>query len=263
MTPSFGMPPLAQLRKGTPEAIVAEQLAAYRALREELAAPISHHDQNSNATQTAKEKQMPARPSGPARSTAATRAKAALRASKLARRGEPVRPVGTAAKPPVPSESSFEHHRRKCLVCNHPEREAIEELFINWHSPRAIHSEFGIYPRLDWSSIYRHARAAGLYAKRRKNLRAVFDLVLEQAADVAPTAHGIVAVVRGYSCLTDTHKWVEPEKRVRITNHVYRHDLPAAADVPACPEEGRAASNTSTGLSNRNTTELESPPSHT
>lgn len=183
------------------------------------------------APKTKQQKKMPARRGQPARTTAATRAKASLCSSKSAAKTR----IDTA------SESSFEHHRRKCLVCNHPEREAIEELFINWHSPRAIHGEFGIHPRLDWSSIYRHARAAGLYAKRRKNLRAVFDLVLEQAADVAPTAHGIVAVVRGYSCLTDTHEWVEPEKRVRIANHVYRHDLPAAPDVPACPDEATVA----------------------
>jgi hypothetical protein len=185
------------------------------------------------------------------RSTAAARVKAKMRASKLPSSKEDQ------------AESSFDRHRRKCLVCNHPQREAIEELFINWHSPRALVGEFGIHPRLDWPSVYRHARATGLYAKRRNNLRAVFDLVLEQASGIAPTAQGLVAVVRGYSCLTDTNQWIEPEKRVHVINHLYRHDLPAAADAPACADEGKSASNASTGLSNRNTTELESPPTHT
>jgi hypothetical protein len=158
------------------------------------------------------------------KSIPAARAKAALRASKIPRR-----------KIESARESSFEYHRRRCRVCHHPEREAIEELFINWHAPRDIKRELGIYPPLDWSSIYRHARAAGLFEKRRRNLRAVFDLVLESASDIAPTAHGIVAIVRAYTCLTATQQWIEPEKRVHITNHIYHHDL------PACPDKGRAA----------------------
>ena len=162
--------------------------------------------------------------------TASNRAKALLRAAK-----KPNRRIESDD-----SDSSFEHHRRKCQVCNHPDREAIEELFLAWHSPRSIRIEFGTYHRLDCSSIYRHARAAGLYAKRRKNLRAVFDLILEHAGNIEPTAHGIVAIVRAYSCLTDTHEWIEPERRVHVVNHVYRHDLPALAGVPACPDEGRA-----------------------
>lgn len=149
---------------------------------------------------------------------ASARAKAVLRAAK-----KPNRRIE-----PDDSDSSFEHHRRKCQVCNHPDREAIEELFIAWHSPRSIRIEFGTYHRLDCSSIYRHARAAGLYAKRRKNLRAVFDLILEHAGNIAPTAHGIVAIVRAYSCLTDTHDWIEPERRVHVVNHIYRHDAPAS-----------------------------------
>ncbi|MGB6484649.1 MAG: hypothetical protein WBE86_14275 [Candidatus Acidiferrales bacterium] len=170
--------------------------------------------------------------------TPVTRAKASLRASKLVRRGETARRGGTSAKSKSRTASgpSFERHRRKCSVCSHPHREAIEEMFINWHSPESIRVALGAYPPLDWSAIYRHARATGLYAKRSKNLRAVLDLLLEKAGDVQPTAQGIIAVVRAYSCLTDANQWVEPEKRVHIVNRVYRvyrHDSPAVSDVPA------------------------------
>lgn len=121
----------------------------------------------------------------------------------------------------------LDHHSRKCQVCRHPHRETIEELFVNWHSPRDISEEFDGNPRLDWTSIYRHARATGLSAKRSRNLRAVFDLVLENASSVTPTAQGIVAVVRAYTALTENNTWIEPERRVHITNHVFRHDVPA------------------------------------
>ncbi|MFZ0213039.1 MAG: hypothetical protein WBE20_12665 [Candidatus Acidiferrales bacterium] len=168
------------------------------------------------------------------KSIASTRAKASLRASKTLKRK-----IETASDP------DFEHHRRKCKICSHPEREAIEDLFIHWHSPESIHDQFGDYPPFDVSSIYRHARAAGLYARRSKNLRAVFDLLLEQADSVQPTAHGIVAVVRAYSCLTKTNQWVEPEKRVHIINNVYRHDAPTPSTTSAPGDASLAASQTS------------------
>jgi hypothetical protein len=203
--------------------------------------------------------------------TAANRAKACLRASKAsaktkldpasARRSSPA----AASLGEDDSESTFEHHRRKCQVCSHPDRQAIEELFIHWHSPRSICAEFGLRSPLEWSSIYRHARAVGLYDKRRKNLRAVFDLVLERASSVAPTAHGIVAVVRAYTCLTDTHQWVEPEKRVHIVNHVYRHDIPACPDGgraeagPARPDVGRDERNAPAAVAASSTTSAPEP----
>ncbi|MFZ0857765.1 MAG: hypothetical protein WAN10_13020 [Candidatus Acidiferrales bacterium] len=175
--------------------------------------------------------------------TPATHAKASLRASKrvhpgeTVRRPEPARRVDASAKSKLKiaaSESNLERHSRKCKICNHPDREAIEELFVNWHSPQSIRSQFAIYHPFDWCAIYRHARAAGLYAKRSRNLRAVLDLLLEGATNVPPTAHGVIAAIRAYSCLTEKNQWVEPEKRVRIVNHVYRY-LRAEAIVPAPP----------------------------
>jgi hypothetical protein len=202
--------------------------------------PISQHKSNAKKEKAA----MPA--------TVTTRAKAALRARKPARRG------GSSSESASPrslgeggssrrslsdaeAESTLERHSRKCKICNHPDREAIEEMFINWHSPQSIHGEFAFRRPFDWTAVYRHARAVGLYEKRSKNLRAVFDLILERAAQVNPTAHGIVAVVRAYSCLTDAHQWVEPERRVHIVNEVYRHDLPAVAGLPASPDTRTAS----------------------
>ena len=172
-------------------------------------------------------------------STPVAHAKAALRAKASHEHSTSESaslPVHAAA---IPSSDTpeLDHHSRKCQVCRHPHRETIEELFVNWHSPRDIAEEFDGNPRLDWPSIYRHARALGLYAKRSRNLRAVFDLVLENASAVTPTAQGIVAVVRAYSALTENNTWVEPEKRVHVINHIYRHELPAPSDVQARPAE--------------------------
>jgi hypothetical protein len=259
MAPLYGMPPDPRPRKGTPEAIILEQLESFKALREQAAAnasfAISTEPENKPSTaapkqdakpnQTSKEKHaMPA--------TITTHAKAALRARKPRAKSKPNTAsahrssLAAAHLAEAASEPSFERHSRKCKICSHPDREAIEELFINWHSAEDIRALFAIYHPFDWSAIYRHARAAGLYPKRRKNLRAVLDLLLEGVTSVPPTAHGVIAAVRAYSCLTEANNWVEPEKRVCITNHVYRHDLPACPDkgraeagISACPDEGR------------------------
>lgn len=234
----YGMPPDPP-RKGTPEAIILERLEGYRALREQAAnsapasraenpesnteakpqpsaqAPKLNPSPNCTPNENPKEKQpMPA--------TVVTRAKAALRARKTS-----VKTRTIAVDAPDP-----ERHSRKCKICNHPDRAAIEELFINWHSPQSIHREFAIRHPFDWSAVYRHARATGLYARRAKNLRAVLDHLLANVSSVPPTAHGVIAALRAYTCLTDENRWVEPERRVHIVNEVYRHDGPAPASGP-------------------------------
>jgi hypothetical protein len=217
--------------------------------------------------QSRKSKEKPAMSVSPA-----SHAKSSLRARKPAPRRAPS--SKSKIKTHLSHEPSFERHRRKCRICCHPQREAIEELFIHWHSPESIHHDFAIYPAFDVSCLYRHARAADLYKKRSRNLRDVFDLLLEQAGNVLPTAHGIVAVVRAYSCLTKTNQWVEPERRVHIVNDVHRHDLSACpdegravADSPACParpdagrDEGRAVVGSSSRLDERRATSTTSAP---
>jgi hypothetical protein len=128
------------------------------------------------------------------------------------------------AFPSPVSAPEFERHRRKCAICHHPEREAIEELFVYWHSS---HSIKGLFELPDRCTIYRHARAAGLYELRRHNIRAVLELLLEKTGGVEPTAMAIIAAVRAYACLTDSGAWLEPEKRIHMTT-VIRREHPDA-----------------------------------
>ncbi len=46
-----------------------------------------------------------------------------------------------------------------------PEREAIEQEFVHWLSPRATAEDFEI----DFRAIYRHAHACNLFAVRNRN----------------------------------------------------------------------------------------------
>lgn len=123
-------------------------------------------------------------------------------------------------------------HRRKCAVCHHPDREVIEDLFIHWHSPNSIASyyddgdEESNERAITWVSIYRHAYAFGLDEIRRRNLRFVFELLLEQADQITPTSATLIAAARALgSCVNANGEWNEPPKRVIVTN-VIRNEPP-------------------------------------
>jgi hypothetical protein len=55
-------------------------------------------------------------------------------------------------------------HRRKCVACNHPKRKGIDAAFLSGVSPAKIAAHFKLPSR---SSVYRHAEALGLVARRR------------------------------------------------------------------------------------------------
>jgi hypothetical protein len=73
---------------------------------------------------------------------------------------------------------SLGRHQRNCSICAHPQREEIEAGFIGWRSPAAIAEEFGLADR---TSVYRHAHALGLFDKRKRNIRAALERIIEKA----------------------------------------------------------------------------------
>jgi len=108
----------------------------------------------------------------------------------------------------------FSRHQRKCIICRHPERDAIEEDFVHWHDVWRMAKEFKID---DYRSIYRHARATGLDLRRRENFRSALDQILENAGRASVTADSVIRAIRAYSCLDDSGRWTEPPKQVNFT----------------------------------------------
>jgi hypothetical protein len=120
-------------------------------------------------------------------------------------------PVPPSHAQPIPApESPLERHQRKCVVCAHPDREAIEEDFLHWLSPNGIAYDY----KFPASSLYRHAHATGLYTQRQGNLRSLLDHILDHASGATVTGDCIIRAVRAYTCLTPQNTWVEPASRV-------------------------------------------------
>jgi hypothetical protein len=107
-----------------------------------------------------------------------------------------------------------ERHARKCEICRHSERDAIEREFIDWHPPGTIVDDYQLNSR---ASIYRHAHAVGLFPRRRHNLRCALELVIQEAQRTSPTADAIIRAVRAHSRVSRDGRWIEPPKHIIIS----------------------------------------------
>jgi hypothetical protein len=106
-------------------------------------------------------------------------------------------------------------HKRNCSICSHAQREEIEADFISWCSPVAIASDYGLSDR---ASVYRHAHAVGLFAKRQRNIRTALERIIERAGDVDVTASAVVAAVQAYSKINSAGQWIERTEQVSLND---------------------------------------------
>ena len=131
----------------------------------------------------------------------------------------------------------LDRHRRKCLICRHPERRLIEEEFLHWRAPWDLAREHQL---ADYRTLYRHARATGLDLKRRENLHSVLDLFVEAADEVTVTGDMVFRAMRAYSCIDRRGRWTDPPTRVNFST---LHDA-----CPASPDGSRTIHLSPAGL---------------
>jgi hypothetical protein len=108
----------------------------------------------------------------------------------------------------------LERHSRRCIICHHPEREAIEEEFVHWRSPSRLAHD---YKLADYRTVYRHARAAGLLLQRRERLHSALDAFVESVDDVTFTGDTILRAMRAYSCIDSHGRWTEIPTQVQFS----------------------------------------------
>jgi hypothetical protein len=108
-------------------------------------------------------------------------------------------------------------HARKCVVCNHPERDEIEDQFVYWGHPGSIVKRFGLRHR---TALYRHARALRLYEVRTSKLRSALEHIIERASITKVTSDSIVRAVQTYAHIDAQGKWEEPLRKVMAVQPV-------------------------------------------
>ena len=138
------------------------------------------------------------------------------------------------------SQPDIARHARKCTICRHKDRPAIDYDYLNWRSSREITKEYSLFHRM---ALHRHAEATGLSALRKSRLCSVLDTFIEQAEDVPVTGATILRAMRAYSCLTKNGDWVDlpRQKMIRRSEQPIsrRHSLESPASSPEPREPNR------------------------
>ena len=126
---------------------------------------------------------------------------------------------GTSTRRP---KTVYDRHKRKCAICHHRNREAIEDAFMNWLSPETIVEEFRLRGR---AVLYRHAEACGLPALRRRRMRGALDRLIEHAETARVSGSTVIRAVIVSGRLNDDGVYIEPPKRHEIA-YVNQPDAP-------------------------------------
>jgi len=152
---------------------------------------------------------------------------------RAVKQSEAPNPTNQSRNKPIPSR-----HSLKCAVCNHPDRAAIEFDFLNWRNPGDLVKG---YRFRGLSTIYRHAHATGLFAKRRLNLRFAMERIVERVNEVPVTATSVIRAARAIARINDSGEWIDPPSRVIVThiNRVEDCEAPSFGDAEASPAPRR------------------------
>ena len=114
---------------------------------------------------------------------------------------------------PTKRNVSIGRHRRNCSICAHPQRDQIEADFVAWASPSGIATQYGLADR---TSIYRHANACALFDRRRQNVPAALERIIEKAGDVEVNASAVVSAVQTLAKINSAGAWIEPNERISM-----------------------------------------------
>lgn len=127
-------------------------------------------------------------------------------------------------------------HKRNCTVCAHEKCAEIEAAFVAWESPAKIAEEYGLADR---KSIYRHAHALGLMGKRKRNVRAALEKIIERAGEVKADAKAVVAAVQAYAKINAEGQWIDRSEHVNLNElfeRMSREELEAYAKDGVLPD---------------------------
>jgi len=144
---------------------------------------------------------------------------------------------------PEQSRPTNSRHARRCTICHHENLLQIEDDFLHWRPATEIAAEYDLPDR---RVVYRHARAAGLYRKRMRNMRRACSYIADHAERVTPNAKNVLDAVRYCALIDDDGVWHEPDQRT-IVEHI---NAPEPAQQPAATPDPSAATTPETETSN-------------
>ena len=96
-------------------------------------------------------------------------------------------------------------HQAQCTVCQHPQRQEIEEAWIGWGYTNHIAKDYGV----SRDSIYRHAHALGLFSKRQKNHKLVVEKIMERLDWTEIHGSDILSAIKIYEKIISAEQRIE------------------------------------------------------
>ena len=127
------------------------------------------------------------------------------------------RKKGGQTKPETPKNdpkiAALNRHKGQCTICWHEKCKEIEAAFVAWESPATIAKDFHLADR---ATVYRHAHAFGLFEKRRRNVRAALERIIEHAGEVDVTAQAVVTAVQAYAKINAQGQWIDRTEQVNL-----------------------------------------------
>jgi hypothetical protein len=148
----------------------------------------------------------------------------------------PEQPPSTPSAPLAPSDTStppdFSRHPRRCTICSHRDRDAIEGDFIRWRNPEQIAKAYNLSDRV---SVYRHAHYAGLFERRKRQVARALETFLESAESCPiEAADMIIRATRLYVRINEHGDWVEaPRTQYFITGSLESAEPSVPSPTPS------------------------------
>jgi len=116
-------------------------------------------------------------------------------------------------RPRPKRRAALSRHRRKCAICAHSQRGAIEDAFGRFESPALIAERFHLGDR---RQVYRHAQALGLFIRRNRNLSSSLGLFLEKSDRLIPTFTNFLHSVEKFAKIDENGETIRRPKSTPI-----------------------------------------------
>ena len=130
-----------------------------------------------------------------------------------------------------PASPDFNRHSRRCVICCHADRDAIEADFVRWRSPDQIVRDHQISGGR--TSLYRHVHAVGLYQRRKQEMGRVLESILESVDICTPDSFDvIIRAARLYAHLDANGRWFEAPRTQYVVYGPPPDEDPAGNNPP-------------------------------
>ena len=93
-------------------------------------------------------------------------------------------------------------HQAQCSICQHPQRQEIEEAWMNWANTTLLAKDYHV----SRDAVYRHMRALDLFKVREKRVKLIYEKILERLDMVSVNGATLLAALRDYTALLEKEK---------------------------------------------------------